>query len=97
MPRPAVATDFLQALDVHLHLMAKLTLDTVLLLDRLAELVRVLGGKILRPRIGAHVETRQDLPARRKTDAVDIGKRYLYAFLIWKVDTGDSYHSELAS
>jgi hypothetical protein len=56
MTRPAITADFTKSLDAHLHLMAKLTLDAMLLFDSLAKPVGIHRREVLRPYRRVNVE-----------------------------------------
>ncbi len=92
MARSAITTDFLQTLDILLHLMAQLALDMVFLLHGLAQLIRYSLDQVLRTDIAIDTELIQNLLAGRPTDTVNIRQRNFNALIIGNVDTCDSYH-----
>ena len=56
MAKPAVAGEVHQPLDVHRGLAAKVALDRMVLVDRLADVQHLLVGEVLDPLLGGDPE-----------------------------------------
>src|SRR6478672_2582081 len=79
MAKPAVAGEVHQPLDVHRGLAAKVALDRVVLVDRLADVEHLLVGEILDALFRRDAERLGDLPGLGAADPVDVGERDLDA------------------
>src|SRR5206468_1469800 len=90
--QPAVAAQVHQALDVHRHLAAEVTLDLVGVLDDLADLARLVLGEVLGA--GGEVDARlgDDVVRGLVADPVDVLQRDHSALVRGKIDAGDTSH-----
>jgi len=93
MADATIGTDFLQALDVHLHLVTEFALNTVFFLDRLTEPISVFFREIFCPSIEVDTEGLEDLAAGRPSNAINIRESNLDTLIIRQVDAGDTEHS----
>src|SRR6266496_1364680 len=92
MPDPSVGADLHQALDVHAHFAAKVTLDLEATVDHLAQAVDLLLGEVADPCRFGDIGRRDDLARGGRPDAVDIGERHDGPLLAGDVDAGDTCH-----
>src|SRR3954466_4584591 len=72
MAKPAVAGEVHQPLDVHCGLTAKVALDRMVLVDRLADVQHLLVGKVLDALLGRNAELLGDLLGRGPANSVDV-------------------------
>jgi hypothetical protein len=93
----AIATEIFKSLDVALHLSAKVTLDRVIVLDRLSKRPDLTFSQILN--LGGSLDARllDDVLSSRLSDPVNIGQGYVNAFISRKVDTCYTCHNQAPS
>src|SRR6185295_10823769 len=96
MPRPPIAADLDEALDVHRDLLPEIALDAALLFDDVADLAHVLFGEVLHPDVRADAGTREDVVRPLPADAVDVGQPDFYPLGSRKIDACDTSHSLLS-
>src|SRR3712207_4262490 len=93
MAQAAVAGEVHQPLDVHRGLAAKVALDIVVAVDRLADVQDLLVGQVLDPLFRRDAELGDDVLGRGLADSVDIGERDFHALVGGDVHPGDTSHS----
>ena len=94
--KTTIAGEIHQALDVHRHLAAEVTLDRVVGVDRLTNVQHFLVSQVLDARRVGDAELCRDFLGLGRTDAVDIGQRDNDALVGRDVNTRDTCH-ELGS
>jgi hypothetical protein len=77
VPESAIAPDIHEALDVHCHFTAQITLDPHLLVDNVANAVDFIVSQIPHTRIRAHIRPVEELLAGVEPDSKDIRQRRL--------------------
>jgi hypothetical protein len=93
MSDPSVALDFDQALDIHTHLAAQVTLNHVFFVYRLSDAVHLFFGEVIHPSVRVHVGLRQDVLGAGRPDAIYVCKGNFYPLITGYVYTGNSCHS----
>lgn len=96
MATASITSNFLQALDIHFDLVAKVSFYSVSLFNRFTQAVAIFFGKVFGTSIGVDIERGKDLVARWATNTINIRQRNFDALVIWEVDTGNTEHSGLA-
>src|SRR3972149_7724206 len=81
MPKPPIAADIHQPLDVHRDLLAQISLDAAPGIDDLAALADLLLGQVLDPDVGVDSGLSQDRVGAVTPDPVDVGEADLDSFL----------------
>ena len=92
MAASTITTDFLETLDILFHDVTELSFDTVFLFDHVAETVGVFSDDILGPGIRIDTEFFENLLAGRQTDTIHVGQSDFDSFVVWNVDSRDTYH-----
>src|SRR5438309_2236319 len=87
MTQSPIATDVHQALDVHLNLLAQVSLDSALRIDDSANAVYFLFRQLANPLINADFGFSQDLVCPRAADAINVCQTDLSSFISWQVHT----------
>ena len=93
MASTPVTTNFLQTLDILFDHVTELSFNAIFFLDYLAQTIGILSRQIFGARIHIHREFLQDFLARRQADAINIRQGDFDSFVIWNIDSGDSYHN----
>src|SRR5260221_12184306 len=93
VPQPPGGGEVHQLLDVHRGVGAKVALDAIVAVDRLADVQHFLVGEILDSLFRRNAELLSDLLGRRPADSVDVGQRDLDALVGGDVDPRNSSHS----
>src|SRR4029434_4272587 len=84
----AIGIDRLQTFQITLHVAAEIALDFDLVIrDRMNDLIQLLRRKIFRPDVWVDIRLLENPPRSAKTDSVDIGQRYLDAFVCWNFNS----------
>ncbi len=94
MTRATVTTDFFEALDVLFDDVPEFSFDTILLFNHVTETVGFFWRQVLGTSIWADGEFLENLLAGRKTDTVDVGQGDFDSFVVWNVDSRDTYHRD---
>jgi hypothetical protein len=97
MPRPAIAADLDQPLDVHGDLLAEIALDAALFLDHAADLPDVVLRQILHADVAAHPGFAEDVARPLTADAVDIGEPDLDPLGAREIDACNTCHISRSS
>src|SRR5574340_161122 len=92
----AVAADFDQAFDVHLHFTAQIALNLIVLRNVLANQVYIRFGQIFNPDFRVDLGPRQDRMCPRRADPINIGQSSFNPLIARKVDTFNSRHRSLS-
>jgi hypothetical protein len=93
MAHPAIAADIHESLDVALDLAPEVAFDTQLhRIDRVAKLLLVFLGHRFDAQIWIDSGERQELTSRRRTDAVNVRERDLYALFARQIDSSNTSH-----
>src|SRR5512135_2789439 len=93
VPQTPVAPDIHEALDVYVHLFAKIAFDLVLLFNDVPDLRNLFLAEHIRPLIRVNACPREYLVRHRSPDPVEIGQRDLDPLLSGDVNTGNSCHA----
>src|SRR5262249_3334314 len=93
MPQAAIAVDVDQALDVHRHFTAEIGLDDHFLLDDVPPPWYLFVRELIHARIRVDARTRENIPGRRRPDAIDIRERDFHSLLARDIHTGDTCHA----
>src|SRR5215469_4699361 len=92
MPAAAIALDVDEALDVHLDVLAEITLDVTLVLDHLADVVDLFFAEILDLLEGVNVGLLQDAERARIANAVDVCERDPDMLVAGQIDASNTCH-----
>ena len=88
-----IAAKIHQPLDVHRDLAAKIALDHIIAVDRLANLDDFRVGELRDPPLGGNMHLLADFLGLRRANAVDILKRDDDALVGRNIDAGDTGHA----
>src|SRR5712672_719750 len=92
MPKPAIAAEILQPLDVELDVAPQVALDHVIAIDHLADLQHFLVGQLRHPPLLRNVHLVHDLLRLLGADAMDVLQRDHDALVGRNIDTSDTGH-----
>jgi hypothetical protein len=92
MPQPAVAADFDQPLDIHLHLTAQIAFHFISLRDEVTHNVDFTFRQVFHPDIGINFGRSQNNPGTARTDPKQIAQSYLNPLISRKINTFNSCH-----
>src|SRR5215831_19348751 len=93
VPQAAIAVDVDQPLDVHRHFTAEIALDDHLLLDDVTQPGDLFVRELIHARIRVDARARDNVPGRRRPDAIDVRKRDFHSLLARDIHTGDTCHA----
>jgi hypothetical protein len=84
----AIRIDRLQTFQIALYIAAQIAFDLELVVcDRVDDLIQLLRRKIFRTDVWVDIRLLEDAPRSAKADSVDIGQRYLDAFVCWNFNS----------
>src|SRR5262249_12854080 len=92
VPVAPIRSDLDEPADVHLDVLAEVSLDPALVRDDLPDPGHLLLGQILDLRGQIDARLHQDLPGAGPADAVDVCQTNLNSLVLRKIDTRDARH-----
>src|SRR5690606_5490781 len=95
MPRSPVTANLDEPLDVERDLLAKVTLDTALLLEHPRDVADVVFRQVLHPDVATDTGSRQHVVGALAADPVDVGQADLHPLGARKVYSCDSCHCSI--
>jgi hypothetical protein len=95
MPKPSIAADVHEPLDIHGNFLAEITFDSTFLVDHLADLADLLLVQILHPNFEPNTGFFQDELGAYVTDPIDMGESDVDALATRQIDTCNSCHDSL--
>ena len=92
MTNAAIAADFLEALDIHSDLSAKITFNGVILFDDITDTVDFFVGEVLDAGVRIDIGLLKNLAGTRASDTVNVGQSDFNTLISRQINTRNTSH-----